>query len=230
MISAKAEGHDRICIGFALPAFGGGAKNPILTMGGDVITKIQEELKVDQSFEYNVRLATSPAELLTPGAEPFILQLLKGIQVSVKVNMWKKLADVMMKLVEAGELDSSLLPLLGGIAPAALLKVKGTLDIEVDDHMKNMITTNPLVEPLLMDASTLISSVSGVSDDDEIEAFIDNELRLPPPPKKIIKFLIQHLGDEIDFVVCHPQFGVKGRIDGKGLATGIKNAIKFLPK
>jgi hypothetical protein len=147
----------------------------------------------------------------------------------VKVNVWKKLADVMMKLVEAGEIDSSLLPFLGGLAPAALLKVKGTLDIEVDEHMKNMITSNPLVEPLLMDAQTLIASVSGVSDDDELESFIDEELLVPPPVKKIVKFLIAHLGDEIDFVVCHPQFGVKGRVAGKGLSEGVKNAIKFMP-
>ncbi len=177
----------------------------------------------------NVRLATSPAELLDTGAEPFILQLLKGIKLNVKIIVWKKLADVMMKLFEPGEIDSSLLPLLEGLAPTALLKVKGTLDKEVDEHMKSMITSNPLVKPLLMDAQTLIASVSGVSDDDELESFIDEELLIPPPAKKIIKFLIAHLGDEIDFVVCHPQFGVKGRIAGKGLSEGVKNAIKFIP-
>jgi hypothetical protein len=48
-------------------------------MGDDLITKIQTELKVDQNVELNVRVATSPAELLAEGAEPFILQLLKGI-------------------------------------------------------------------------------------------------------------------------------------------------------
>jgi hypothetical protein len=176
LFSAKAEGHDRICFGVSLPFFGKGSRNPILDMGKEIITKVQDELKVDQSVEVNIRLATSPAELLAAGAEPFILQLLKGIQLNVKINVWKKLADVMMKLVEAGEIDSSLLPFLGGLGPAALLKVKGNLDIEVDDHMKNMITSNPLVEPLLMDAQTLIASVSGVSDDDEMDSFIDDEL------------------------------------------------------
>jgi hypothetical protein len=47
MISAKAEGHDRICIGIALPLFGNGSQNPIVEMGKELIEKIQDQLKVD---------------------------------------------------------------------------------------------------------------------------------------------------------------------------------------
>ena len=93
----------------------------------------------------------------------------------MKLNVWKKIADVIIKIVEQGELDSALLPMLGGLAPAFLLKVSAHLDITVDDHMKQIITQNPIVEPLLMDAETLISSTSRVQtfDDESLFAYME---------------------------------------------------------
>lgn len=68
-----------------------------------------------------------------------MLQILGGISVDVKLNVWKKIADVLIKLVEAGEIDESLAPLLGGLSPAFLLKLSLNLDIGVDEYMQNKI-------------------------------------------------------------------------------------------
>jgi hypothetical protein len=180
-------------------------------------------------MEINIRLAASLAELLAPGAEPAILQLLKGCQFNVKINVWKKLADVMMKIVEVGGISSSILPFVGCIGPAALLKVNGTLDIEVDEHMKKSIASNPMVEPLLTDINSMISTMTHCSHNDDMDSYIDNNLVFTPPQiKKVIKFFIAHMGDEIDFMVCHPHFGIKGLIAGKGLSDVLKTSIKFM--
>jgi len=99
------------------------------------------------------------------------MELLKGISVELRVNLWKKIADVILKLVESGELPPSLLPILGGLAPAFLLQINGQLDIIIDDYMKNKIKENPLVEPALLDAHTLVTSISGKSFDTDEEYF-----------------------------------------------------------
>lgn len=94
---------------------------PLIAPFKDMIAVIQDQLQVDQSIEASVRLAAKPKDLLAEGGEPFIMQLLSGISIDIKLNMWKKLADLLMKLIESGNLDSRLFPILGGIAPALLL-------------------------------------------------------------------------------------------------------------
>ena len=78
----------------------------------------------------------------------------------MKFNVWRKIADVLLKLVEGGDIDAALMPIFGAIAPAFLLRVHGKIDIEIGDYMKQKITENPLIEPVLMDANTLVSSTS----------------------------------------------------------------------
>lgn len=75
MISAKAEGSDRICLGFAVPLPPLPSEVAAL-LAGDTVSKLQEELKVDQSTEFNLRFATSFSDVLRPGAEPLVMQLL----------------------------------------------------------------------------------------------------------------------------------------------------------
>jgi len=99
------------------------------------LATIQQELKVNQNIEVSLRLAASPKDIFSEDAEPAIKQLLKGISVDVKLNIWRKVSDVLFKVVEAGELDQALLPLFMGIAPAFLLKIRGNLDIDVDESM-----------------------------------------------------------------------------------------------
>ena len=70
------------------------------------------------------------------GSEPVLMQLLNGISLDIKLNVWKKIADVLLKLIESGEIDSQLMPIIGGLAPAFLLKVNGNLNIEIDENMK----------------------------------------------------------------------------------------------
>lgn len=118
-------------------------------------------MKVDQNLEVTLRLAASPKSLLEEGGEPLLLQLLKGISVDIRINLWRKLADLLMRIVGNCEVDASLLPILGGIAPLMLLKINGNLDITIDDVMKQKISENPLVEPVLLDANSLITTTSG---------------------------------------------------------------------
>lgn len=82
-----------------------------------------------------IRLAATPKEILEEGAQPLPVEILKGISLDLKINLWKKIADVLTKLLENDDIDQSLSPLIGGIAPAFLLKVNGSLNIEVDDYM-----------------------------------------------------------------------------------------------
>ncbi len=99
-----------------------------------------------------------------------LMQLLRGFNIEGRLNVWKKCSDVLMKLMEGGELPEQILPILGGVSPAFLIKVNGNLDIEIDDYMKKKITENPLVEPILMDANTLVQSASNVHEEGD-EAF-----------------------------------------------------------
>lgn len=73
------------------------------------------------------------------------MQILSGISVDVKINVWKKIADVVLKLIESGIYDEALIPILGGLAPAFLLRLNLNLDITVDELMKQKISENPLV-------------------------------------------------------------------------------------
>lgn len=166
LLSVVAEGH-KVCIGIKVPnMLGKGALDQHQVM----IDKVQEELKVDQNIEFTVRLAASPKDLLAEGAEPFLIQIFKGLSFDLKLNVWKKIADVLLKIIENGDLDSSLLPIFGGLAPAFLLKISGNLDIDVDEYMQSKLMENPLLAPALMDAHTLIQSISSVSSDEEFDA------------------------------------------------------------
>ena len=55
-----------------------------------------------------------------------------------------------------------------------LLRVDGRLDITVDDYFKEKLNDNPLIQPLMMDAGSLISSTSKVSSDDDLESHMAN--------------------------------------------------------
>ena len=78
-------------------------------------------------------MAASPKDLLTEGGEPAIKLLLQGLSVEVRLNVWRKISDVLIKVIEQGELEATVLPVFGILAPAFLLKVKGDLEIEVDE-------------------------------------------------------------------------------------------------
>lgn len=94
--------------------------------------------------------------------------------------------------------------------------------------MKNKIRENPLVEPVLMDAPTLISSVSGKSFDNEEDYYNHVNDSVPPPFNDLASLLARHLGDRIDFVLAGPFGGIKGHVDGEGLNLILQNGLKFL--
>lgn len=96
---------------------------------------MQEELKVDQNVELSLRFATYPEEVLTEGAEPFINLILKGLSVSFRLNVWRKISDIFLRVLSNDELDSKMSTLFGGLAPAFLLRIQGVLNLGIDDHM-----------------------------------------------------------------------------------------------
>ena len=142
------------------------------------------------------------------------------------MNVWRKIADVILKVVEGGELDASLMPIFGGLAPLFLLKLSGHLNLEVDEDMRNKIQENPLIQPLVMDALSLISATSNVSSEEEFDEHLDN--MVPPPLASLIRIAMEYLGDEIEFSFAHPQFGAKGRITGQGLSLIVRNGAKYI--
>lgn len=193
----------------------------------DILHVIQDELKVDQNLEVHFRLAASPKSLLEEGGEAVLLQLLKGISVDIRLNLWRKLSDLLMRIVGNAEVDAHLMPILGGIAPLLLLKVNGNLDIEIDEVMKSKISENPLVEPVLLDASSLITTTSGQSFESEEENLKWIEETLPAPFNGVAALFARHLGDEIEFNVLDEFVGLKGRISGEGLNLILRNGLKY---
>lgn len=97
IVSFVFEGHN-LNIGLNLTSFM--RIGHLIEAHSDLISKVQEELKVDQNVEVSVRLATSPEEVLSEGAEPFINLLLKGISFGLRLNVWRKISDVLLKLVD----------------------------------------------------------------------------------------------------------------------------------
>ena len=226
LVSLVIEGNN-LCIGLNLSMFL--RATAVLEKHQDIIQKVQEELKVDQNVEIGLRLAASPKELLSEGAEPLISQIMKGVSLTVRINVWKKVSDVLLKIVEAGEIDSSMLPIFGGLAPLFLLRANAHLELTVDDYMMGKLQENPLVEPLMMDANTLISSISGISSDEELEQHMTS-LAAPEAITHLMKVLIEHMADEVNFTVLHPQLGVQARLTGEGLALVAKTIAKFMDK
>ena len=174
-----------------------------------------------------MKTAASPKDVLSEGAEPILMQLIKGIQVDLKVNIWKKLFDVLMRVVGNCEVDVNLIPILGGIAPLLLLQINGNLDITIDDTMKEKIAENPLVEPVLLGASDLITTLSGNSfeNDDELYEYVKK--CMPAPRALLLTTLAKAVGDNITFEVLDEHLGVKGSISGEGLALIVRKGLHF---
>lgn len=172
-------------------------------------------------------MAASPEEVFSEGAEPFINLILKGISFGVRLNVWRKISDVLLRIVEAGEVDSTMLPFFGGIAPAFLLRISGNLNVNIDEGMMAKLQEHPLLQPLLMDALSLIHATSNCSSEEELPEHLKN-LEAPPALGHLLQILIDHMADEVNASVTHPQLGLQLRINGKGLALIIRNAVKFM--
>lgn len=153
--------------------------------------------------------------------------MFKGFSVSARLNVWKRFSDVIMRLIESGAVEGGMLPLLGGLAPAFLLKVNAKLDLTIDEHMQNTLRDHPLVQPILMNGHMLVGATSSCEDDSD-EALTDG-LPLPIPLKKLVKALLQHMGDEITISATHPQLGVLVRISGEELSLVLRTVLKYLP-
>lgn len=176
----------------------------------DSLTQIQDHLTFDQSLQFSVKLAASPQEILAEGAEPVLMLLLQGISVDAHVHLWKRVADLTLKVIENAEIDESTLPILAALSPAFLLRIRGNLDIDVDEEMKQKLQENPLLEVAMIDANTLVASTSSVSSEDEYDDFVKNAL--PPHISSYVALLSKSLGDDLRVSIADPFFGVTARL------------------
>jgi hypothetical protein len=181
---------------------------------------------VDQNLELSLRFAASPEEILSEEAEPALNLLFKGISLGVRVNVWRKISDVLFKIVEAGEVDSSMLPYFGGLAPALMLRINGNLNVTVDEFMMTRLAEHPLMAPLMMNPDALISGTSNVSSEEEFQEHL-KQLNAEPAVGHLLQALIDSMADEMNVTVTHPQLGLQGRVVGKGLGLLLKNVVKY---
>jgi hypothetical protein len=85
-----------------------------------------------------------------------------------------------------------------------------------------------LVEPVLLGAGDLITSVSGNSFENDEELFNHIKENVPPPFSDLAIIFCKSLGDEVNFEVLDEFVGLKGRICGEGLNLVLQNGLKFL--
>jgi hypothetical protein len=73
--------------------------------------------------------------------EPIFTQILKGLSVDFRINVWKKIHDVLSKMLETADLGlpETYFMMLTGASPAVLLRINATVDVEVDDHMQQQL-------------------------------------------------------------------------------------------
>jgi hypothetical protein len=155
------------------------------------------------------------------------MQLLQGISVDVSLHLWKRIADLTLKVIENAEVDASTLPILAALSPAFLLRIRGNLDLEIDEEMKQKLQENPLLEIAMIDASTLVGSTSSVGSDDEFDEFVQNAL--PPPFSPYVQLLAKHLGDDLQISIVDSLAGVKARVQGEGVVQLLRTAVKYFP-
>ena len=152
-------------------------------------------------------MAASPQEILQEDAEPTLNLIFKGISLGVRVNVWRKISDVLFKIVEAGEVDSSMLAYFGGIAPALMLRINGNVNLQVDEEMIQKLAEHPLLGPLMMNPQQLIAGTSNVGSDEEFEDHL-KQLEAPPAISHLLAALIENMSDEVNLTITHPHLGL----------------------
>ena len=55
------------------------------------------------------------------------------------MHLWKRVADLTLKALENAGDDESVMPLLAFLGPAFLLRIRGTLDIDIDEEMQQKL-------------------------------------------------------------------------------------------
>ena len=192
-----------------------------------ILDQVRQQAKVNQEVDITLRLASSP-KLILEGEEPILNEILKGLQVHMRVNAWKRLSGIITSMLSEGALPENLMPILGGVSPAFMLKVNGKLEIDIDDEMKEGLMTNPLLEPFMMPGSILVNSASKVHSDEEEEFKEHFEQSVPPPIQPIATFMMQHIGDELNVFVGQDLLGLQGRVTAEGMGSLVKTVLKFI--
>jgi len=171
-------------------------------------------------------------DILKEDAEPVLMELLKGISVDVKLNLWKQMSDVLKKVGDGlPEMLQEIIPpmYMEIVGSLLMLTVQSNLNIKIDENMKKKISENPLVEPVLLSAPMLLGALVGDFESDE-EFFKQLSEAIPPPFNELIVLFAKHIGNEITFEVCDHYVGIKGRVGGEGLDKLIQTVDKFALK
>jgi len=72
----------------------------VIPLPQEAVDTIQENLKVNQNVEVSVRLNASPKSLLSDGADALLKQIISGLELEVRVNLWRKISNVLIKVIE----------------------------------------------------------------------------------------------------------------------------------
>jgi hypothetical protein len=64
---------------------------------------------------------------------------LKGISVDAHVHLWKRVAELARELENSAGNDEDQLVLLAALGPAFLLRIRGTIEIDVDEEMQQKL-------------------------------------------------------------------------------------------
>ena len=64
--------------------------------------------------------------------------------------MFRKISELLFKILEIGVIDSAEVPFVRSIATALILRVNGNLNFTFDQNMLDKLSEHPLMAPLIM--------------------------------------------------------------------------------
>lgn len=98
MVSIIEEGSHRINVAVLLPVLPDELKEQTSVVL-PILKKLMEKTKVEQWFDISIRLATSLEQIFLEGGEPILNEVLRGIAIDFKLNVWENLADFLIQEV-----------------------------------------------------------------------------------------------------------------------------------
>lgn len=118
---------------------------------------------------YEINTNVNIKEAFEEEAESLPIQLIKGFRAELKWASWKNLTSVMAKVLQ--EDDRVMTYGMMGTVPKILFKVKGTLDIELEEEDLSALLETPIAQVANININQLVSSVSAVGEFSHIAYF-----------------------------------------------------------
>jgi hypothetical protein len=139
-----------------------------------MLNTVLQSMQAEQGAVLSMKLGTSPESLLSPDADTIINEVLKGAEISFELSLWKKLGAVFDVIAQQDGIPQKLTMLMMGLSPAILLKINANLEIDVDSEMKQKLEDNPMLEPIRLNAHTLLSSMAQCQSEEELDEAVNN--------------------------------------------------------